>query len=154
MKVSIEKGALEGNISALSNDLTVARNRLSVLEDERKTLLIGHDSVTQKIYSTLKDLGKHNTFPKLSFSLFFYLRKDTSLLESQSTANDLTAGIVPINSGAELQKGSTSLQLWSGKSSDASGKRNDSPTDLLQSFVREVEKSNSYFISTIKVQFH
>lgn len=85
---------------------------------------------------------------------------DSCLLDALSTANDLTAGIVPLNSintnvSSSSGSGSDSqgLQLlWASRSSaEIFGRRNDSPVDLLQSFVREVSSGTSYFNSITKV---
>lgn len=84
---------------------------------------------------------------------------DSCLLDALSTANDLTAGIVPINSidASTSSSGSDShgLQLvWASRSSaEIFGRRNDSPVDLLQSFVREVNSGTTYFNRITKVYF-
>ena len=57
MKVSIEKDSLEGNASALQGDLSTAKVRLTVLEEEKKALLSDSDHFSQKLFAILKDLG-------------------------------------------------------------------------------------------------
>ena len=86
-----------------------------------------------------------------------HITLDSCLLDALSVANDVTAGIVPINSidASSSSSGSNSqgLQvLWASRSSsDIFGRRNDAPVELLQSFVREVSSGTSYFNIIVKV---
>ncbi len=91
------------------------------------------------------------------YECLLHITLDSCLLDALSVANDVTAGIVPINSidASSSSSGSNSqgLQvLWASRSSsDIFGRRNDAPVELLQSFVREVSSGTSYFNIIVKV---
>jgi hypothetical protein len=74
-------------------------------------------------------------------------------MSGQANASTLAAGIVPLHGTDQNAKSSPSsgtLTLWLGRTGEG-GRSLDNPNELLEAFVREVEKSSAFFNNVIKV---